>query len=61
MSTKAGIRYAKAVLQQATESQTAAVVYGDMESIRTTLANSKELRVVLNSPVVKAEDKKEDK
>jgi len=59
MSTKAGIRYAKAVLQQATENQTAAVVFGDMESIRATLDGSKELRNVLKSPVVKIKDKKE--
>ena len=59
MSTKAGIRYAKAVLQQATETNTAAAVFGDMEAIQATLAGSKELRSVLKSPVIKAVDKKE--
>ena len=59
MSTKAGIRYAKAVLQQATETNTAAAVFGDMEVIHATLAGSSELRGVLKSPVVKTKDKKE--
>ncbi len=59
MSSKAAIRYAKAVLQQATEANTAKEVFDDMQSVSATLAGSKELRSVLNSPVIKAEDKKE--
>lgn len=59
MSTKAAIRYAKAVLQQASEDNTAAVVFGDMESIHATLADSAELRSVLKSPVVKTKEKQE--
>lgn len=57
--SKSGIRYAKAVLQQATEVGNTKEVFADMQDIATTLANSKELRVVLQSPVIKGEDKKE--
>lgn len=59
MSTRAAIRYAKAVLDQANHANISEVVFGDMNSIQATLAGSKELRVVLQSPVVKAEDKKQ--
>ena len=59
MSTRAAIRYAKAVLDQANHANISEVVFGDMKSIQETLAGSKELRVVLQSPVVKAEDKKQ--
>lgn len=59
MSSRAAIRYAKAVLDQANHANTSEVVFGDMKSIQATLAGSKELRVVLQSPVVKAEDKKQ--
>ncbi|NND89048.1 MAG: ATP synthase F1 subunit delta [Flavobacteriaceae bacterium] len=59
MSSRAAIRYAKAVLDQANGSNTEAVVFEDMKSVAATLENSKDLRVVLNSPVIKAEDKKQ--
>ena len=59
MSTRAAIRYAKAVLDQANHAKISEVVFGVMKSIQLTLAGSKELRVVLQSPVVKAEDKKQ--
>jgi len=59
MSSRAAIRYAKAVLDQANHAKISEVVFGDMKSIQQTLAGSKELRVVLQSPVVKAEDKKQ--
>lgn len=59
MSTRAAIRYAKAVLDQANHAKISEVVFGDMNSIQETLEGSKELRVVLQSPVVKAEDKKQ--
>ncbi|MDC1362712.1 ATP synthase F1 subunit delta [Flavobacteriaceae bacterium] len=59
MSSRAAIRYAKAVLDQANHANISEVVFGDMKSIQATLEGSKELRVVLQSPVVKAEDKKQ--
>lgn len=58
MSSRAAIRYAKAVLEQANEAQIGNVVFGDMKSVDATLENSKELRTVLQSPVIKADDKK---
>ncbi|MEZ4778139.1 MAG: ATP synthase F1 subunit delta [Flavobacteriaceae bacterium] len=57
--SKTGIRYAKAVLQEATEQGNAQEVFADMQTILDTLTSSKELRVVLQSPVIKGEDKKE--
>ena len=57
--SKAGIRYAKAVLHHAIDSDNANIVFDDMQSIQSTLADSKELRAILKSPVVRALDKKE--
>lgn len=59
MSSRAAIRYAKAVLDQANEANKSDVVFEDMKAVQATLEGSKELRTVLQSPVVKAEDKKE--
>ncbi len=58
MSKRAALRYAKAVLDRADETGNQEVVYGNMKSIEGTLSASKELRNVLNSPVIKAEDKR---
>lgn len=57
MSSRAAIRYARAILQNADSSQTEAVVYGDMQSVYQTIEGSQELQTVLQSPVIKAEDK----
>ena len=59
MSSKAAIRYAKAVLQQANDTKVAEVMFDDMKSVYTTIQNSKELSSVLKSPVVKLNDKRE--
>ncbi|MCT8339383.1 ATP synthase F1 subunit delta [Luteirhabdus pelagi] len=59
MSNRAAQRYAKAVLQQAAESNSENLLFGDMQSIHGTLEESKELRNVLNSPIIKADDKKQ--
>jgi F-type H+-transporting ATPase subunit delta len=59
MSNKAAIRYAKAVLQQANDTNVAEVMFDDMQSVFATIEGSKELRSVLKSPVVKLNDKKE--
>ncbi len=56
--SKAAVRYAKAVLSLANETNVAQVVFEDMQSVAATLQGSKELRSVLQSPVIKAEDKK---
>ncbi|PKA82892.1 ATP synthase F1 subcomplex delta subunit [Ulvibacter sp. MAR_2010_11] len=57
--SKAGIRYAKAVLQQANSANNATEVFNDMQAVAATLSGSKELRNVLQSPVIKLKDKKE--
>lgn len=57
--SKASIRYAKAVLQQASELKVANEVFGDMQSVYDTIEGSSELRSVLKSPVIKTNDKKE--
>jgi F-type H+-transporting ATPase subunit delta len=59
MSSKAAIRYAKAVLQQANETKVAEAMFDDMKSVYATIEGSKELRSVLKSPIVKSNDKKE--
>ena len=59
MSSKAAIRYAKAVLQQANDTKVAEVMFDDMKSVYATIQGSEELRSVLKSPVVKSNDKKE--
>ena len=58
MSSRAATRYAKAVLQKAHEDNTQEVVFGDMQSVYDTIQGSRELQVALQSPVIKAEDKK---
>jgi F-type H+-transporting ATPase subunit delta len=57
--SRAAIRYAKAILQKANENNTEAVVFGDMQSVYNTIENSRELLAVLQSPVIKANDKKQ--
>lgn len=57
IGSRAAIRYAKAVLQQAEDTSHAKAVFADMETVKTTLDGNRELRSVLKSPVVKNEDK----
>ena len=57
--SRAAIRYAKAILQKANENNTEAVVFGDMQSVYNTIENSRELQAMLQSPVIKANDKKD--
>jgi F-type H+-transporting ATPase subunit delta len=56
--SKAAIRYAKAVLDLAKEKGSEKAVLGDMETVVSTIAASKELRLMLQSPIVKDEVKK---
>jgi F-type H+-transporting ATPase subunit delta len=55
---RAAIRYAKAVLSLASDQNSAEAVNNDMKSIATTIAESKDLNEMLQSPVVKSSDKK---
>ena len=56
--SRAAIRYAKAVLMQASDANVTEAVFGDMQTVGATIDASKDLRNMLKSPVVKAEDKK---
>ncbi|WP_299434071.1 ATP synthase F1 subunit delta [uncultured Aquimarina sp.] len=55
--SRAAIRYAKAVLSLAQDKKTTEDVQKDMQSIIATVENSAELKMVLNSPLVKSEVK----
>lgn len=59
MSNRAAIRYAKAVLNIANENNSSSVLFGDMQSVNATIENSRDLQIMLQSPVIKANDKKE--
>ena len=59
MSNRAAIRYAKALLQNANETNTESVIFGDMQSVFNSIEGSKELQQLLQSPLVKAKDKRE--
>ncbi|MGY5845926.1 ATP synthase F1 subunit delta [Salegentibacter sp. HM20] len=56
--TRAAQRYAKAILSLAKDKNAADAVYKDMQSISETIAQSKELRNMLGSPVIKSGLKK---
>ncbi|WP_452232844.1 ATP synthase F1 subunit delta [Lacinutrix sp. MEBiC02595] len=55
---RAAIRYAKAVLSLATDKNTTEVVNSDMELINNTVAQSKDLKDMLYSPVITSAIKK---
>ncbi|WP_062054997.1 ATP synthase F1 subunit delta [Aquimarina longa] len=55
--SRAAIRYAKAVLSIAQDKKTTEDVHKDMQSIITTISGSADLRMVLNSPLIKSEVK----
>lgn len=55
---RAAIRYAKAVLSLATDNNIAEAVNADMELINNTVAQSKDLKDMLYSPVISASIKK---
>lgn len=57
-TTRAAIRYAKAVLDLSKDTSTTDAVLSDMKDISATLAGSKDLRIALQSPVIKAEHKR---
>ncbi|RPD93411.1 ATP synthase F1 subunit delta [Aureibaculum marinum] len=56
--SRAALRYAKAVLSLSLDLNTADKVNEDMKSISTTIAGSKELEIMLSSPVIKTKVKK---
>ncbi|WP_339711084.1 ATP synthase F1 subunit delta [uncultured Kriegella sp.] len=56
--SRAATRYAKAILDLAKENKATDAVESDMRSVMATISDSKELRSMLASPVVKSEVKK---
>lgn len=57
MSTRAALRYAKAALSFAQKENSESVVYNDMQLIEATIQESRDLDVLLKSPIIKLEDK----
>ncbi|QCX37696.1 ATP synthase F1 subunit delta [Aureibaculum algae] len=56
--SRAAIRYAKAVLNLSLELKKADTINDDMQSIASTMEGSKELQIMLSSPVIKSKIKK---
>lgn len=56
--TRAAIRYAKAILDIAVDNKATAAVENDMRAVVKTISDSKELKDMLASPIVRSEDKK---
>lgn len=57
--SRAAIRYAKAILQHANDTNATQSVFNDMQAVHSTLSGSKDLRLMLKSPIIKSQDKKE--
>lgn len=57
-NTKAALRYAKAILNLAKDSKAESKLNDDMLLVANTIAENKDLDVMLHSPVIKAEDKR---
>jgi len=56
--TRAAIRYAKAILDIAVDKKATDAVEKDMRAVVSTISNSKELKNLLASPIIKGEAKK---
>ena len=56
--TRAALRYAKAILNLAKDSKEESKVNDDMLLIASTITGNSDLEIMLKSPVIKAEDKK---
>ena len=56
--TRAAIRYAKAILDIAVDNKATDAVESDMRAVVSTISNSKELKDLLASPIIKGEAKK---
>ena len=57
-NTRAAIRYAKAILDIAVDNKSTDAVESDMRAVVSTISNSKELKDLLASPIIKGEAKK---
>ena len=58
MSTRAALRYAKAILNFSVEQQKEVQVNNDMQLIAETIEQSKDLQLLLSSPILKSDIKK---
>ncbi len=56
-STRAAIRYAKAILDLASSKNVAEAVNADMKTIATTISGNKELSTFIQNPTIKVEVK----
>lgn len=56
--TRAAIRYAKAILDIAVDQKATDAIEKDMRAVVSTISDSKDLKDLLSSPVIKGEDKK---
>jgi len=56
--SRAAIRYAKAVLELSSQNGTSKVTLSEMKDVLNTLQGSKDLQLMLKSPVTKQEDKR---
>lgn len=57
MSSRAAIRYAKAILNLAKNDGSDAAVYNDMQLMEATIQDSSDLKTLLKSPIIKLSDK----
>ena len=57
-NNRAAIRYAKAILSLSEEQKNAEETYSNMQFIAQTIAESDDLRLVLESSIIKTDDKK---
>ena len=57
MSTRAALRYAKAILNLASENKSEEAVNNDMQLISATVAESEDLQTLLASPLIKVSEK----
>jgi F-type H+-transporting ATPase subunit delta len=57
-NTKAALRYSKAILNLAKDSKAESKVNDDMILVAKTIAENKDLDVMLHSPIIKGEDKR---
>ena len=57
MSTRAALRYAKAVLNLAEDNKSEDEVNADMQFIAATIAESQDLEIMLKSPIIKTSEK----
>jgi|SRR5690625_197250 len=58
-TSRAALRYAKALLLEADQQKNIDVIHKDMQSVYAIMGASKDLRLALNNPIVKLADKKQ--